>query len=64
MSQFNLIEQVERLLKLIDKQTNEIDDLRKDNEYLTKENRMLKEALGYEQRQNQRQSHGRSKDIL
>jgi len=64
MSQFNLIEQVERLLKLIDKQTNEIDDLRKDNEYLTKENRMLKESLAFEQRQNQRQSHGRSKSIL
>lgn len=57
MSQFSLTEQVERLLKLIDKQSNEIDNLRKDNEYLTKENRMLKEAMAFEQRKNQIQVH-------
>lgn len=59
MSQFNLIEQVERLLKIIDSHTNEIDNLTKDNQYLTMENKMLKEALAFEQRQNQRHANKR-----
>lgn len=64
MSQFNLTEYTDSLLRNMKTLVEEIDVLKKDNEFLTKENRMLKEALAFEQRQNQRQSHGRSKSIL
>jgi regulator of replication initiation timing len=37
----------------------EIDVLRKDNEFLTIENRMLKEQLAFEQRKNQRDANRR-----
>lgn len=59
MSEFNIVEQAERLLRLVDKQTNELNTLRKDVEFLTKENRMLKQALAFEQRQNQRDANKR-----
>lgn len=59
MSEFNIIEQAERLLRLIDKQANELSTLRKDVEILTKENSLLKEALAYEQRQHIKHAHKR-----
>lgn len=64
MSQFNLTEYTDSLLRNMKTLVEEIDVLKKDNEFLTKENRMLKQALGYEQRQNQKQIHERDTNIL
>ena len=50
MSQFNLIEHTQRLLKLLDDKNTEIGRL-------TKENAQLKQALAFEQRQNQRHAN-------
>lgn len=54
MSQFNLTAYTDSLLRNMKTLVEEIDVLKKDNEFLTKENRMLKQALGYEQRNNQK----------
>lgn len=59
MSEISTLEQAEKLLRLIDKQANELDNLRKDVEILTKENSLLKEALAYEQRQHIKHAHKR-----
>ena len=64
MSQFNLTAYTDSLLRNMKTLVEEIDVLKKDNEFLTKENRMLKQALGYEQRQNQKQIHERDTNIL
>ena len=60
MSQFNLTEFTHSVLRNMKTLVEEIDVLKKDVEFLTIENRMLREQLSFEQRKNQRNENRRS----